>query len=206
MMQHWIVDREITGLDSWREALPEAELLPRDSLTGKRFAGPGIVWVRMRFGETVNQAISGVDRSSGQILVVLADDPNERVVLEALAAGAAGCCNSHAAPAVLRQVALVVGNGGLWVGQSLLTQLVGATTRRLVQLGEVRADSGWAVPLSAREAEVARLVAEGAANKEIATRLEITERTVKAHLSAIFEKLGVRDRLQLSLRVNGVKI
>ncbi|QKV57525.1 MAG: response regulator transcription factor [Dechloromonas sp.] len=44
-----------------------------------------------------------------------------------------------------------------------------------------------------------------AANKEIATRLEITERTVKAHLSAIFEKLGVRDRLQLSLRVNGVK-
>ena len=205
MMRYWIIDREAAELDSWREALPGAELLRRDALAGARFAGPGIVWARMRFGETVNQAISGVDRSGGQPLVVLADDPNERVVLEALAAGAAGCCNSHAAPAVLRQVALVVGNGGLWVGQSLLTQLVGATTRRLVQLGEARADDDWAAPLSAREVDVARLVAEGAANKEVAARLDITERTVKAHLTAIFEKLGVRDRLQLSLRVNGVK-
>ncbi|QLQ24379.1 MAG: helix-turn-helix transcriptional regulator [Dechloromonas sp.] len=205
-MRHWIVDREAVALDSWREALPGAELLRRDDIAGSRFPGQGIVWARMRFGETVNQAIYGVDRSSGQPLVVLADDPDERVVLEALAAGAAGCCNSHAAPAVLRQVALVVANGGLWVGQSLLTRLVGATTRRLVQLGEARADDGWAASLSAREAEVARLVGEGAANREIAARLDITERTVKAHLTAIFEKLGVRDRLQLSLRVNGLKI
>lgn len=205
-MRHWIVDREAVALDSWREALPGAELLRRDDIAGARFPGQGIVWARMRFGETVNQAISGVDRSGGQPLVVLADDPDERVVLGALAAGAAGCCNSHAAPAVLRQVALVVANGGLWVGQSLLTRLVGATTRRLVQLGEARADDGWKAPLSAREAEVARLVGEGAANREIATRLDITERTVKAHLTAIFEKLGVRDRLQLSLRVNGLKI
>jgi DNA-binding NarL/FixJ family response regulator len=204
-MRHWIIDREAVALDNWREALSGAELLRRDAVAGARFAGPGIVWTRMRFCENVNQAISGVDRSGGQPLVVLADDPDERVVLEALAAGAAGCCNSHAAPAVLSQVALVVANGGLWVGQSLLTQLVGATTRRLVQLGEARTDGAWAAPLSGREAEVARLVAEGAANKEIARRLDITERTVKAHLTAVFEKLGVRDRLQLSLRVNGLK-
>ncbi|NJD25117.1 MAG: helix-turn-helix transcriptional regulator [Betaproteobacteria bacterium] len=205
-MQHWIIDREAVALDNWRAALPRAQVLGREALAGVRFAGDGIIWVRMRFGEPVIQAVSGVDRSGGQPLVVLADDPNERVVLEALAAGAAGCCNSHAAPAVLRQVVLVVGNGGLWVGQSLLTQLVGATTRRLAQLGEVRANDGWTASLSAREAEVARLVAAGAANKEIAARLKITERTVKAHLTAIFEKLGVRDRLQLSLRVNGLKI
>jgi len=60
--------------------------------------------------------------------------------------------------------------------------------------------------LSEREVQVARLIANGASNKEIADRLVITERTVKAHLTAIFEKLGVRDRLQLSLRVNGVRI
>ena len=130
-MRHWIVDREAVAIDSWREALPGAELLRRDDIAGARFAGPGIVWARMRFGETVNQAISGVDRSSGQPLVVLADDPDERVIIDALTAGAAGCCNSHAAPAVLRQVALVVGNGGLWVGQSLLRKLVGVTSHRL---------------------------------------------------------------------------
>jgi len=42
--------------------------------------------------------------------------------------------------------------------------------------------------------------------KRIADQLAITERTVKAHLTVIFEKLGVRDRLQLSLRINGLKI
>jgi DNA-binding NarL/FixJ family response regulator len=205
-MQHWIIDRDAVTLDSWRQALPGLTLIRRDALAGARFAGPGIVWARMRFGESVNGVVSGVDRSGGQPLVVLADDPDERVVLEALAAGAAGCCNSHAAPEVLRQVALVVANGGLWVGQSLLTQLVGATTRRLGVPGQAAPVGGWSASLSEREAQVARLVAEGAANKEIATRLAITERTVKAHLTAIFEKLGVRDRLQLSLRVNGVSI
>ena len=64
----------------------------------------------------------------------------------------------------------------------------------------------WSAALSDRETQVARLVSAGASNKEIAENLLITERTVKAHLSAVFEKLGVRDRLQLSLRVNGLKI
>ena len=205
-MQHWIIDREARLLDNWREAFPAAAVVMRERLVPGGFAGPGVVWTRMRFGEAVNMAISGVDRSGGQPLVVLADDPDERVVLESLAAGAAGCCNSRAAPDVLRQVALVVANGGLWVGQSLLNQLVGATTRRLAALGRTVADGDWSAPLSEREAQVARLVAEGAANKEIASRLGITERTVKAHLTAIFEKLDVRDRLQLSLKVNGVTI
>ena len=59
--------------------------------------------------------------------------------------------------------------------------------------------------LTEREREVARAVARGAANKEIARELAITERTVKAHVGAILEKLGARDRLQLSLIVNGVE-
>jgi len=57
--------------------------------------------------------------------------------------------------------------------------------------------------LTVREIEVARAVARGDSNKEIARHLGITERTVKAHLSTLFEKLGVRDRLQLALAVNG---
>ena len=58
--------------------------------------------------------------------------------------------------------------------------------------------------LTARELMVAEQVAHGASNREIAQRLEITERTVKAHLSAIFEKLEVRDRVQLALRMNNI--
>jgi DNA-binding NarL/FixJ family response regulator len=56
-----------------------------------------------------------------------------------------------------------------------------------------------------RERQVAESVARGSTNKEIARVMGITERTVKAHLTASFEKLGVRDRMQLALLVNGVE-
>lgn len=58
--------------------------------------------------------------------------------------------------------------------------------------------------LTSRELMVAEQVAHGASNREIAEALDITERTVKAHLSAIFEKLGVRDRVQLALAMNNI--
>ena len=64
----------------------------------------------------------------------------------------------------------------------------------------------WSVSLTEREREVAIAVAQGASNKEIARQLDITERTIKAHVGAILEKLGVRDRLQLSLIVNGIEV
>ncbi len=66
--------------------------------------------------------------------------------------------------------------------------------------------AGWAQTLTEREREVAKAVAQGASNKEIARQLDITERTIKAHVGAILEKLGARDRLQLSLIVNGINI
>lgn len=205
-MRHWIIDREVGPLATWVEAMPAAQLLRRDEISTMRFAGTGVIWSRLRSGEPVEVALAGIDRSSGQPVVLLSDEPDEAQVLQALALGAAGCCNSRAAPAVLQQVAVVVGNGGVWVGQSLLRKLVGATARRLGQLPAEGENDDWAALLSEREVQVSRLVANGASNKEIADQLAITERTVKAHLTAIFEKLGVRDRLQLSLRVNGVRI
>jgi two-component system nitrate/nitrite response regulator NarL len=58
-----------------------------------------------------------------------------------------------------------------------------------------------AAVLTQRELEVARTVVSGASNKEIARQLGITERTVKSHVGAIFEKLQVRDRLQLAMLI-----
>ena len=52
---------------------------------------------------------------------------------------------------------------------------------------------------------MARLAAVGYSNAEIAQKLLITERTVRAHLSAVFDKLQVDDRLQLALKVHGIR-
>jgi len=60
--------------------------------------------------------------------------------------------------------------------------------------------------LTEREREVALAVSRGASNKEVARQLGITERTVKAHVSIIFTKLAVQDRLHLALRIRELHI
>ncbi len=203
-MQHWFIDRHALALPEWQQALPQARCLARVQATMAR--GPGILWFRQRAGEAVGDVLPPVGPGADQHWVLLSDEPDEATVLAALAAGAAGCCNSYAAPEVLRQVALVVGNGGLWVGQSLLQRVVGGSARILERQRPAAPAADWSASLSEREIQVARLVAGAASNKEIARQLSISERTVKAHLTSIFEKLGLRDRLQLSLRINGLSL
>jgi len=201
-MAHWFMTPG-SEPESWQQAFPEASVLSATELARFHPAIGDTVWVRLASEQTPVSALQTIQVPSGVPLVVLSDQPDETVALASLAAGASGCCNSHAAPEVLRQVALVVGNGGLWVGQGLMQRLVGGAARALAGSPAAVASDDWAKPLSEREQEVAQRVAQGASNKEIAAQLDISERTVKAHLGAIFEKLGVRDRLQLSLRVNG---
>jgi DNA-binding NarL/FixJ family response regulator len=62
----------------------------------------------------------------------------------------------------------------------------------------------WSEGLTQREVEIAVLAANGASNSLIASQCNISERTVKAHLSAVFSKLNITDRLQLALRVHGI--
>lgn len=204
-MIHCFVDRDAQALPSWLEAFPEARVVYRDAVPVPAEGDRNVIWCRCRPQESLASILGALTIAPSQIVVVLADEPGDAIIAEACALGASGCCNTYAAPEVLRQVALVVENGGLWIGQSLLQRLVGSTSRALEVRPEARGDT-WSALLSERESQVAKLVAGGASNKEIADQLSITERTVKAHLSAVFEKLALRDRLQLSLRINGVNL
>lgn len=187
--------------DVWREAFPGA----RGARLGDLLQGEGTVWVLVPPGQKAARLVEPVRRRAGErLLIILADEPGEEDALGALSAGASGYCNSHAAAEVLQQVAMVVENGGLWVGQRLMQRLLAGTARLVPP--PVAEGAGWAQTLTEREREVAKAVAQGASNKEIARQLDITERTIKAHVGAILEKLGARDRLQLSLIVNGIDI
>ena len=120
------VDGRLRG--NWREAFPELLTAPLASLPHDA----GLVWVLLASGQDVaalvGQLLPGL---AGRRLIVLSDRPGEDEALAALGAGASGYCNGHAAPEVLRQVATVVANGGLWVGQSLLQRLLAGTARLL---------------------------------------------------------------------------
>lgn len=149
------------------------------------------------------QTLAGVRRTHGSLpCIVLSDLPDDEQALASFAAAAKGYCNTHAASAFLRQVAEVVGQGGLWIGESLMNRLVEASSRIEPKIPFESEDS-WTSTLTPREQEVARAIAEGASNKEIARGLGITERTVKLHVGSVLEKLGVRDRLQVALIVSG---
>ena len=186
--------------DTWRAAFPDLLSGSLENIP----AGVGLVWLLLPVGQAIEALVGDVrKRLAGHSLVILADEPSETDAMAALAAGAAGYCNGHAAPSVLQQVALAVENGGIWVGQGLMQRLLAATARILPE--SAAENASWRQTLTAREQETAVLLAKGCSNKEIARQLDITERTVKSHVGAMLEKLGVRDRLQLSLIINGVE-
>jgi two-component system, NarL family, nitrate/nitrite response regulator NarL len=178
----------------WREAF-EGALVVKSAGQALSRLGPGtVVWVDIAALDSL-AAIRTARPDVAIVAMTLAPKAEEAV--RALGAGARGYCHALAAPEMLRQVALVVSNGGLWLGPDLMSRAAVAVAQAVTPGARPALDVFEA--LTPRERAVALQVAEGASNKEIARRLDITLRTVKAHLSAIFDKLGVRDRLQLVL-------
>ncbi len=106
---------------------------------------------------------------------------------EALRAGARGLVLKSAPPEILLQAIRGVAAGALWFDTTALARAPGAST----------SSGGKGSSLTAREREIVSLIAEGLRNDDIARRLGITPKTVKNHLTALFEKVGVSSRLEL---------
>lgn len=201
---HCFVSETGEFLPRWHEAFPQAASL-RFNETAQRNPAPTLLWVRLPTQQAIAPLLADLRRRFGNLpCILLSDTPNDDQALAGFSAAAKGYCNTHAAPAFLRQVADVVGQGGLWIGETLMSRLVDATARSAIEQA-AEPGAAWTALLTPREQEVARAIAEGASNKEIARVLGITERTVKLHVGAVLEKLGVRDRLQIALIVNGVR-
>jgi DNA-binding NarL/FixJ family response regulator len=142
-------------------------------------------------------------RANRQV-VALCNAPRDDQAQRLLFAGARGYCHAQAMPEQLRDVAAVVVSGNYWVPPTLVEKLV-LTAVQLV-LPTVPKPADDLSILTEREREVAQHIGRGASNREIAEALNITERTVKSHLTTIFEKLELRDRVQLALIVHGLPL
>lgn len=115
------------------------------------------------------------------LIVTRSDHP--KVIVEAMRRGAAGVVlESRPADVLLRAIRVVVA-GGTWVERSVAASVF-----------DPRDDTGRLTP---REQEIVELVTQGLQNKKIAERLSITHTTVRHHLTSIFEKLSVTNRLEL---------
>lgn len=203
--QFFLGDSETQIPSRWRQSFPAGRFVGLSDLLSLNLDGwGGLLWISCADSEWETKLKEVRLKIPSAKVVVLSDAPQEQQGLLALDGGARGYTHSHAIVEVFQEVALVVQHGGLWVGPELLQRLVGATfsaiSKRLPQQRSMSVSDVWA-GLSSREAQVARLVVDGRSNKEVADRLFISERTVKAHLGVVFDKLGVRDRLQLALRL-----
>jgi two-component system nitrate/nitrite response regulator NarL len=96
------------------------------------------------------------------------------------------------APSLLVQCIRKVAGGGLWLEKDA----VGRALEKILQQQESREKVREV--LTAREIEITRMIARGLANREIGEKLFISEGTVKTHLHTIYEKLGLKSRLQLA--------
>lgn len=144
-------------------------------------------------------------------VIVLSPTPTEGEAIRVIKNGALGYGHTLASTGRLQEMVMVVDHGGLWVGSKLLKHVlsaisIGVNRSELKRLEIERAKKKIADTLTPKEQEVARFVATGATNLEISDVLGVTQRTVKMHITAVFDKLNVRNRVELALLMNNVPI
>lgn len=150
-------------------------------------ARPDVVLLDLRMPQLSGVEVMQQARARGlatRFLVLTTYDTDEYIG-PALAAGALGYLLKDSPPEDLLR-----GIRTLMLGQAALEPSV--ATRLLARVNTGPASD----ELSARELDVLRLLVSGASNKAIAARLDLSENTIKTHLSRIFEKLGVRTRTE----------
>ena len=126
-------------------------------------------------------------------ILMLSMHENERYLYEALKAGASGYVLKTVADRDLVEACRAAIRGERFLYPGAMTPLIADYLNRARNQRPLRKD-----PLTAREQEVVKLVAEGYTNKQIAQALVISEKTVERHRANILEKLGMRDRVELT--------
>ncbi|MEU8317312.1 response regulator transcription factor [Nonomuraea sp. NPDC048881] len=142
-------------------------------------------------GIAVTRALAGAGVPDPLPVVVVTTFDLDEYVYDALRCGAAGFVLKDAGPALLAEAVRAASTGDALISPSITPRLLGRLARRAPRA------TGAVHPLSERETDVVRAVAAGRTNREIAAALHISLSTAKGHISAILDKLGIRNRVEI---------
>lgn len=181
---------------------------------GVRLSELGYFWTSFEQAETVEkdksdcivvidiQSFTMTFRDLGEFLkeypypiLVLTAIPTFEEGYPLLRIGIKGYANLHLSSENLENALSVIASGGSWFDPGFMNDLI----RRIDYQGTSQRTDGELERLSDREREIGRYVAQGLSNHQIAETIDITERTVKAHLLSCYKKLGINDRVSLAL-------
>jgi DNA-binding NarL/FixJ family response regulator len=130
--------------------------------------------------------------------IVLLDDDQSELVVEAFRNGASGIFCRTGATTEFHKCLQCVYEGQIWANNTqvehIVTALMSSPVTKLIKTTLI-------TTLSEREEEVARLVASGLSNGEVAERLSLSRHTVKNYLFSVFQKLGISTRVELVLYI-----
>jgi DNA-binding NarL/FixJ family response regulator len=154
-----------------------------------------LVLLSSRSGQNLFDAMAGLKASRPDLkIIVSGSEADDETILKVLAAGAKGYVDEAAAPVEFVQAIRMVHQGSVWAPRRVLSIFIERVTSapgRIFPAGRVT--------FTEREKEVLELLVAGRSNKEIGSPLGICERTVKAHVAKLMRKVGVQNRISLSI-------
>ncbi len=157
---------------------------------------PDVLLVDLALGDMSGlDVIRGLSESGSDAKSILLTASADRAqMVEALTLGARGIVLKESATELLYKSIRCVQNGEYWLGRDRFSDVL-AALRRSAAPGEALPAS----TLTRRELQVVAAIVAGASNRDISAQLGMSEQTVKNHLSSIFDKVGVSNRLELAL-------
>lgn len=188
LLQNWDEIEVVGAVGSGEDALSVAEQQPPDIVLIDVDAGPDEI------GFTILEALIQSGCEGRMVALMSAGDRQKQH--RAIACGALGLVYREQSPEVLSKAIRHVAGGEVWIDRTTTADaLIALKQDRLAQQNDPNLSR--ITSLSTRERELILLIGEGLKNKDIAARLFLSESTVRNHLSSIFEKLKVSDRLEL---------
>jgi DNA-binding NarL/FixJ family response regulator len=169
------------------------ELVPASLAEATSQHEAGVVMIG---GQPENSLLAVLDslratRPDLRVLLTVAE-MTDQTVLTAIASGARGCVDETASQSELAHALRIVNEGGTWASRKVLAAFIeqsNASFGRVLRRAQ----------LTSRERQVLEMLVEGRSNKEIAVPLGIEERTVKSHVAKLMRKVGVQNRILLSI-------
>ena len=185
----------LVGFRALFESEPEFELVAASLNEVATQENIDLVLLGSRGGQNLFDIVAGLKASRPDLrIVVTGSGADDETILKALAAGAKGYVDEAAPPAEFIMAMGIVNSGSVWAPRRVLSTFIERVTSH-----PARIFPAGRVTFTDREKEVLELLVAGRSNREIGEALNIEERTVKAHVAKLMRKVGVQNRIALSV-------
>jgi len=182
----------LAGFHVLLDSEPDFELISASMPDTATLINVDLILLGNRKGQNLFDLMASLKATRPDLrIIVTGSGMDEETILKAIAEGAKGYVDAAASPADFVQAIRIVSQGSVWVPRRMLSMFIERASRRSLPTGQVA--------FTDRETQVLNMLVEGRSNKEIGTPLGIEERTVKAHVAKLMRKVGVENRVALTV-------